>query len=568
MLFETILPSYFIPADNFEHLKFLPPLEFNISFDNSSKFNSYTEIPHFSKTLAAVFNWASDAGSYTSNASNSLFCPHQKDIHSPTLCKQENLPSLVFSSVQTDTRPPLVSSSTQTDCVNSTQWEVIQTSSLVCSSAKTACSNRQDVIPSPQLVSSLTQTDKLSSSSEENNDEVLQPLDISETFQPLKEAVKVQDGRLDLMDQHLKSLADMLRQATKLILQYSQCNTHVPTVDLADNTGHSEHPFGQAQCVNKTEQSPYQELPSRSSLSGVELQSLSQVIPKFSGDKEKFQSFKYKFKTIVDSMKLSGADKALLLFVSLEDSVLDLIGDIKSGECIDYQKLWFALEEEFAPLQQGLFSHIAKLYTIKYMPQCNNSKKLKELHRVVKRQYIALSKIGGNNELEGFKIQILSKLCGTASERVCELMRQANGQQIVPQILEIIKDEVEVLELQELADSVNSDTVAEDTFEPTEGSSQSCYRELSHPRECFQPQRSQHQIGCIFCNRTDHISSMCQHYNSPYYYRQILFNSYLCYNCFESGHKSYACPHSKQCNVCNDNRKHSLVLCSRNSHYS
>ena len=266
-------------------------------------------------------------------------------------------------------------------------------------------------------------------------------------------------------------------------------------------------------------------------------------------------------------MRLSDADKALLLFVSLEGSVLDLIGDIKSDGSIDYHKLWLALEEEYAPLHQGLFSHIAELFTIKYMPQCDSSKKLKYLHNFVKKQFIALKKIGMCKEVEGFKLQILSKLCGTASEKVCELMTQADGQHVVPQMLEIIKDEVRVLELQELANSLNDNlSLEKDTPSPNDKLSEPCYIDSSLPKGCIRHHRSpQQQTTCLFCNRNDHISSMCRYYKDPHYYQQILFQNFLCYNCCNSGHKSYACPHSKQCNLCKDNRKHSPVLCSRNS---
>ena len=197
------------------------------------------------------------------------------------------------------------------------------------------------------------------------------------------------------------------------------------------------------------------------------------------------------------------------------------------------------------------------------MPQCDNSNKLKDLHSFVKKHFIALNKIGSCHEVEAFKLQILSKLCGTASEKVSELIRQANGQQVIPQILEILQDEVHVLELQELANSLNENIVPEEKSDPNEKYTQSSYID-SAPKSCLRHQKSQHQqYSCIFCNSNDHVSSMCRYHNDPYYYQQMLFQNFLCYNCFEHGHKSYGCPQSKQCNLCNDNRKHSPVLCSR-----
>ena len=565
MFFETILPSYFIPTDfnHFEHLKLLPPLELNIPYENSSKLSLYTENPQFPRTLSSVFSRSTDAESYTSESNvtyDSTFCHDPDDIPAPTANRLCSLIQTKYSSQSDDVGiPPLVCSSTQTDCANQ---DCSSSASLVSSWTQTDRSIQQDCLSSSALVGSSTQTD----STEEKRDEVLQHLNASATIKQLKDAVQTQDEKFNRVNQQLAALTAILQKATELILNYSQAHAHVPDDHLLENNGHSEHSIGKPQCVNnKADKSTNSRPDSRTAMSGVELQSLSQVIMKFDGDRGRFQNFKYRFNTIVDSMKLPDADKALLLFVSLEDSVLDLIGDITSDGCIDYQKLWLALEEEFAPLQQGLFSHIAELSTIRSMPQCDSSKTLKDLHTFVKKHYVALKKIGMSSEVEGFTIPIFSKLSGTPSEQVCDLMRQSDGQQIVPQILEIIKDEVDSLELQELAASLHDNAMAEgDIYHPTKDSSQSCYKVTASPRGCLKQHKSQQQTICIFCNGNDHISSMCQYYSDPSYYKQILYQRFLCYNCFDYGHKSYACPDSKQCNLCNDDRKHAEVLCSRN----
>ena len=69
---------------------------------------------------------------------------------------------------------------------------------------------------------------------------------------------------------------------------------------------------------------------------------------------------------------------------------------------------------------------------------------------------------------------------------------------------------------------------------------------------------------CLFCLSTTHQSYDCNKFSNPQHFQATLFKNFLCYNCFQQGHKAYACPKPKQCSICYDPRKHSKILCNRN----
>ena len=74
------------------------------------------------------------------------------------------------------------------------------------------------------------------------------------------------------------------------------------------------------------------------SLQLQDLKYLSSVIGKFDGENSRYQRFKFKFCTIAESTSLTVADKGLLLYMSLEDSVIDLVGKVTEEGRISYQK--------------------------------------------------------------------------------------------------------------------------------------------------------------------------------------------------------------------------------------
>ena len=70
--------------------------------------------------------------------------------------------------------------------------------------------------------------------------------------------------------------------------------------------------------------------------------------------------------------------------------------------------------------------------------------------------------------------------------------------------------------------------------------------------------------SCLFCLSTSHRSNDCNKFSNPQDFQATLFKNFLCYNCFQQGHKAYACPQAKQCSLCFDPRKHSRIVCNRN----
>ena len=261
--------------------------------------------------------------------------------------------------------------------------------------------------------------------------------------------------------------------------------------------------------------------------------------------------------------------------MSLDDEVLALLGDVTDSGVLNYTKLWSALDYEFDPLHHGRYSQIAELFTISSMPPCDNSDKLMRFYKFIKKHYIALSKIGAGHEVEGFKIKILSKLCGTALDKVSSLILEADGQPVVSQILNVLKEEISILQLQEIADKVNetytsaeevNSKVTEATSELDSGVNtlqQSPVIPILKP-SC----QLKHQAAtCIFCGANNHNSNTCRKFRVPSEYQHVLFRKYSCFNCLNHGHKGFACPYPKQCNLCDDTRKHSPVLCNLYNYY-
>ena len=70
--------------------------------------------------------------------------------------------------------------------------------------------------------------------------------------------------------------------------------------------------------------------------------------------------------------------------------------------------------------------------------------------------------------------------------------------------------------------------------------------------------------NCLFCHQSTHVSHDCNVYNKLSDFQKVIYKNFSCFNCLNVGHKSYACPKATFCTLCNDNRKHSPVLCSTN----
>ena len=109
------------------------------------------------------------------------------------------------------------------------------------------------------------------------------------------------------------------------------------------------------------------------------------------------------------------------------------------------------LDEEYCTPSNGPYSHFAALNAISSWTVCNTHNKLQELYKVIRLHYLALKRLGVEDHAEGFTIKFLSKLSGPTSDRVSELMIQSGGKPIIPEMLEILRGELRVMELQEIA---------------------------------------------------------------------------------------------------------------------
>ena len=422
-------------------------------------------------------------------------------------------------------------------------------------------------------------------------------------LQQLQDQVREQDKDIRAMREEIRGSSDVLKEMTKLLVQQQkqlqtvllQTRESGGIYDSVHQDGGPEMDQAATEKLTLAEQSvaetksddnsqlndsisPSRKLadsvlcsPMRSSLRPLELQSVVSLISKFNGDCMKLQGFKTKFNTVVESMELTDPDKGLILYLSLDEDVLQYLGDITEKGSVNYQKLWAELNQEFDPLQHGVYSHISDLFNLDSMPKCNTSDKLKQLYKFVRKHYVALKKVGAEREMEGFKVRILAKLCDTLADKVSDIIIQANGQPVVSSILNELREEIGILDLQEMASSLNVSNVVEkckmDSLkdEVVELDSDVDVVPRRHDTSILKHPPSQSPVKpsrCVFCQSKSHHSHKCRKYRSPNDYQRVLFQQFLCYNCLGYGHKSYACPAYKQCHLCQDNRKHSPVLCN------
>ena len=443
---------------------------------------------------------------------------------------------------------------------------------------------------SPTVMNSTTQTESVAQSSSsdqvsQTDIECIQP-STSETFQhkvdELQDTVQKHGEELLATKQEIDSYNQILRQLLGLIGHQQQELQSIisQTSDSKTFCDNEKQNTCQKQShLNKEDQQDSEQSKFVSSnrlkttLTPSELQSLSSIVDTFDGNSYKYQSFKSRFSTIVDTMDLTDADKALVLYVSLDKEVLAFLGDITDTGSVMYEKLWTALDEEFDPPLHGMYTHISELFSIHSMPQCDSLEKLVSLYKFIKKHYIALKKIGAGQEVEGFKIQVLSKLCGTVSDKVASLIIEKGEKPVVPCILDILKEEISCMELQNIARRLKgSDLRGEKEINGRESFSGiekdvNVYPEPPVKSILKHSSMLQHkEVSCIFCRKQDHPSNECRKYTDPSDFQKVLFQQYCCYNCLSHGHKSYACPKHKQCSLCSDSRKHSIVLCTLYNH--
>ena len=118
------------------------------------------------------------------------------------------------------------------------------------------------------------------------------------------------------------------------------------------------------------------------------------LLPYFSGSLEEFRNFKHKFITIVDHLNLTNSSKALLLYLSITDHVIQSIGSVTVGGKLNYQLLWKLLEEEYCSPQYGNLYHGAAFNSLTEWETCDNLERLKKLYKFILLHHRALERRG------------------------------------------------------------------------------------------------------------------------------------------------------------------------------
>ena len=141
---------------------------------------------------------------------------------------------------------------------------------------------------------------------------------------------------------------------------------------------------------------------------------------------------------------------------------------------------------------------------------------------------------------------------------MASFLAQSNGEPVMSGVLELIKEEINRIEIEKLVSGSHEDFI--------ENNSIHSYKEVSSCTKSILSKSNSSKINgsCIFCFSSNHNSDECNKFSNPCDFHYSLFKRYLCFNCFQPGHKSYACPKPKQCSLCYDPRKHSKIVCKRN----
>ena len=281
-----------------------------------------------------------------------------------------------------------------------------------------------------------------------------------------------------------------------------------------------------------------------------------------------------------------------------------------------YERIWRSLDREYGRFQYGVFSHVTDLQSIREWPKCENSADVYRLYKFIRVHYKALEREGQESLAETIKIDLLGKLRGKALGKSSTLIKRSGELPVIKKMLEIMRDEVDDLELQEIATGKNNSrstrttlkgnlvhTSIEDadnefpaqvnyvgTRTPRSPETRSVnwadgFRDRGQhatPPQTPPPSRQMSNVDergprspgtlqreleerfrhkCIFCISNDHESINCTKY-SPLEYKNILFRYRLCFNCHGQGHVNYRCMLPKLCTKpCGNDTKHSKVVC-------
>ena len=302
------------------------------------------------------------------------------------------------------------------------------------------------------------------------------------------------------------------------------------------------------------------EINSKSNLSILEIRSMLEILPKFKGDLKDYKFFKEKFKILVEHQNINSCDKAYLLYSSLSDEVLAILGQVTEKGFIDYQSLWDNLDSEFSLPQNGQFYFSNALFSLGSWPICNTLESLTRLYKFILSNYLGLERERVQESGSIYGMKILSILEGELAYNVSLLLSSdISKTAILPKILQLLKQEIRFLEINRLAQATKDGIHVK--FENIENKN----GEISHcEKDHSENQQNLVKDACVFCKSMAHLSIHCNFYSRPRDYYSSLFEQFRCFNCFHKGHKSFNCSQSKLCNLCNDPRPHSPIICNNN----
>ena len=298
----------------------------------------------------------------------------------------------------------------------------------------------------------------------------------------------------------------------------------------------------------------------KSSLSQLELKSMLEVLPRFEGDLKDYKFFKEKFKILTEHQGINFHDKAFLLYSSLDDKVLNLLRPVTINGLIDFQLLWDNLDLEYSLPENGSLYYSNALFSLGSWPLCNTLESLNKLHKFILINHLGLEREGVQESGVIYGMKILSLLEGDLALNVASLLSSDLCKTaILPEILQLLKQEIRYLQINKLAQATkNGIHVKFENIENENG-------EISHSeKDHFENQQNLVKDVCVFCKSMDHLSIHCNLYSRPRDYYSSLFEQFRCFNCFQKGHKSFSCSLSKLCNLCNDPRPHSPIICNNN----
>lgn len=298
---------------------------------------------------------------------------------------------------------------------------------------------------------------------------------------------------------------------------------------------------------------------------------------------------------MVTSCNVTPSQRATLLYNALTDEVIDQLDPIydlqKSGA---YEELWHSLDREYSQTYLDVISHVSELSTIQGWRVCETSEDLYKLYKFVRYHYNALKRHGQEWQAEVSKLHVLGKLTGNAKDKCFDagLFEGDNSKPVITEMLSLMRKEVDILKLQEIAKesltcNVEDESSSEDMVYVSSPSKSeivvkpySTNYDLQFPTNTTMPHNGDSGVSfnpksrfpqgmlsrpkpkCFFCPSHEHDSHHCKHYQDPSFYRKFLFRYELCFNCFEHGHRSWECVKRKMCTKrCPDMRKHSTVLC-------